>query len=225
MSKTAKHELTCELCVADVGIATAIFLTLTQVGGAVGGAVAGGIWSSILPKRLRLRLPASSDADTLVPQIMSSLPFAMSFDKGTAIRDAIDAAYVDVQRVLNATAIALLVPGLVAVCWMRNVHLEREDQGPGSTGAVVLGTASKLHGQLPFFLLLSLFDAGVLTRQLADVQMTNRRTARRVHCYGSLWTVVVVSEPALLPTTVSINHPARLLACARMTHFVTQHAC
>lgn len=124
----------------DVGIATAIFLTLTQIGGAFGGATAGAIWSSLLPRRLRTHLPPEDSS--LIPDIISSLPYAISFEPGTPTRMAIDQAYVDVQRVLNATAIALLLPGILAVCRMRNVHLEREDTQSKGNGFVVLGTAT-----------------------------------------------------------------------------------
>ena len=56
---------------------------------------------------------------------------------------AINQAYVDVQQRLNVLAIFMLFPALLAVCLMKNVHLEKEDQGQGE-GVVVLGRASFL---------------------------------------------------------------------------------
>jgi hypothetical protein len=126
---------------ADVAIATAIFLTITQVGGAVGGSIAGAVWSTYLPRRLHRHLPA--DGIPHIPQILASLPYALSFPPGSPIRLGIDKAYVDVQRVLNGLAMGMLLPGLVAMCSMRNVNLAAEDHSVGE-GVVVLGRASFL---------------------------------------------------------------------------------
>jgi hypothetical protein len=130
----------------DVAIATAVFLTITQIGGAVGGAIAGAVWSTLLPMRLHLHLPASDD--DMIPKIMASLPYVLSFEPGTPIRLAINQSYVDTQRVLNGIAIFMLVPALLAVFMMKNVHLEREDQGQGE-GVVVLGRASFISTSSP----------------------------------------------------------------------------
>lgn len=128
----------------DVAIATAIFLTITQIGGAVGGAGAGAVWSTYLPLRLHEHFPQDDESQALIPQIMASLPFAMSFPMDSPIRIAINESYRDVQRVLNVIALAALVPAFVAVCCMRNVNLAKEDMGvAGVEGPVViLGRAS-----------------------------------------------------------------------------------
>ncbi|GAA5949173.1 hypothetical protein JCM3765_003319 [Sporobolomyces pararoseus] len=125
----------------DVGIATAIFLTITQIGGAVGGALAGAIWSTVLPNRLHHHLEPSQYP--LIPEILASLPYALSFPPDSPVRLAIDKSYVDVQKNLNWLAMAMLIPALIAVCSMKNVNLEKEDQGQGE-GVVVLGRASFL---------------------------------------------------------------------------------
>ncbi|KAL8291955.1 hypothetical protein RQP46_001421 [Phenoliferia psychrophenolica] len=125
----------------DVGIATTTFLTITQIGGAVGGAAAGAIWSTLLPSRLAAHLP--TDSLSLIPEIMASLPYTLTFEMGTPIRTAINAAYVETQQRLNLVAIVALLPALLCVCAMKNTDLEREDQGQGE-GVVVLGRASFL---------------------------------------------------------------------------------
>lgn len=132
--------------VVDVAIATAVFLTITQIGGAVGGAIAGAVWSTLLPMRLNVHLPAADD--DMILKIMASLPYVLSFEPGTPIRLAINQSYVDTQRVLNGIAIFMLVPALLAVFMMKNVHLEREDQGQGE-GVVVLGRASFISTSSP----------------------------------------------------------------------------
>lgn len=134
-------ELTHSSRPADVAIATAIFLTITQVGGAVGGSIAGAVWSTYLPRRLLHHLP--SDAQSHIPRIIASLPYALSFPSGSPIRIAIDKAYVDVQRVLNGLAMGMLVPGFLAMCSMRDVNLANDEPGAGE-GVVVLGRASFL---------------------------------------------------------------------------------
>ncbi|BGP49152.1 hypothetical protein JCM10450v2_005035 [Rhodotorula kratochvilovae] len=125
----------------DVAIATAIFLTITQVGGAVGGSIAGAVWSTALPSRLQRHLGA--DEWDKIPQIIASLPYALSFPEGSPVRLAIDRSYVDVQKILNWLALAMLGPALVSMCCMKNLNLAKEDPGQGE-GVVVLGRASFL---------------------------------------------------------------------------------
>lgn len=128
---------------ADVAIATAIFLTITQIGGAVGGAGAGAVWTSLLPRRLVFHLPSDPETQALIPKIMASLPFAISFPMESPIRQAINESYRDTQRVLNMMAILFLIPALIAIFSMRDTNLETEDPSRGE-GVVVLGRASFL---------------------------------------------------------------------------------
>lgn len=110
---------------SDVAIATAVFLTITQIGGAIGASVAGSVWSTLLPSRLRFHLPIESHH--LIDEVVSSLTSALSHPVDSPIRLAIDAAYVDVQTRLNLLAIVLLFPALIAVCLMRDVHLDERE--------------------------------------------------------------------------------------------------
>lgn len=133
----------------DVGMATAIFLTITQIGGAVGALIASCVWSA-LPGRLREYLPLESH--DLIPEIMASLPFAISFPPQSIIRLAIDRAYVDTQQILNWLAVMALLPALASICAMKSTHLVRDDQGQGEK-VVVLGRASFLREWSLFSLL------------------------------------------------------------------------
>lgn len=45
---------------SQVAAATAVFLTVLELGGAVGSAISGAIWSSLIPKKLALYLPADT---------------------------------------------------------------------------------------------------------------------------------------------------------------------
>lgn len=70
----------------DVAMATAVLLAVTQVGAAIGASTAGAVWTSVLPNQLRLHLP--NEQHYLIPKIMGSLSFAISFSPGTPEREA-----------------------------------------------------------------------------------------------------------------------------------------
>lgn len=110
----------------DVAVVTAVFLTITQIGGAVGGAVSGVIWTTYLPQKLRLFLPEMSDRD--IKRIFGSMAVALSYDRGTPERDAIDLAYFEVQRMLNFAALAGLIPALICGLLMADVSLGSRDE-------------------------------------------------------------------------------------------------
>lgn len=131
----------------DLSISTAIFLTITQIGGAVGGALAGAIWTTLLPARLRLYLPVE-DADEIVTKVMASLAYALSFEAGSSTRLAIDRAYADVQHVLNMLALICLFPALLCACLMQDTHLDHEDKSDGGDRVVVLGSRGNAPARL-----------------------------------------------------------------------------
>jgi len=137
---TLAGQLGCQAVVGtqDVGIATAIFLTVTTLGGAFGAAFAGSVWSADLPLRLYENLPEAAKSE--VPRIMESLPYALSFAPGSPTRLAINASYVEVQQKLNTLALVLLVPAMAAALLMRNVNLATEERRR-QEGVVLLGSA------------------------------------------------------------------------------------
>ena len=106
---------------ADVAMATAAFLTITQLGGAVGSALSGAIWNSLLPRALRQSLPESELIH--IADIVGSLSVALSYAPGSAARVAIDGAYAHAQYVLNIVALLALMPTLWAVFAMRDTIL------------------------------------------------------------------------------------------------------
>ncbi|WAQ85965.1 hypothetical protein PtA15_6A595 [Puccinia triticina] len=81
----------------DVGISTAVFLTITQIGGAVGLSLAGLIWTLRLETALSKRLPASEQGN--IPKIVSDLRFALTCQGNKHTK--LNKAYVNVQRILN----------------------------------------------------------------------------------------------------------------------------
>lgn len=209
---------------ADVAIATAIFLTITQVGGAVGGSIAGAVWSTSLPRRLAHHLPSSEQRH--IPSIIASLPYALSFPSGSATRIAINKAYVDVQKVLNGLAMAMLVPGLLSMCAMKDVNLGKDDQG--GEGVVVLGRASFL-GACRRFLSASQAWADVMIRAQpaktsspraklpassaavpSDPLLPPYRSLRRsFHLVVAIFAFSPVSPPSFLARRRHPLHPSR----------------
>jgi hypothetical protein len=108
----------------DVAIATAILLTITQIGGAVGGAVSGIIWTTFLPRKLAHNLPNATPED--IARIFGSMSVALSYEPGTAERNGIDEAYFDVQRMLNLAALLGLVPALISALLMHDIRMGHE---------------------------------------------------------------------------------------------------
>ncbi|KAH6624619.1 major facilitator superfamily domain-containing protein [Chaetomium sp. MPI-SDFR-AT-0129] len=81
-----------------VGVATASFLTLVQVGAAVGSALSGAIWGRLVPGKLHAYLPdsARSEAD----KIYASVVVACSYAWGSPEREAIARSYQETITVL-----------------------------------------------------------------------------------------------------------------------------
>lgn len=133
----------------DVGIATAVFLTITQIGGAVGSSVAGSIWTSRLESALASRLPQSEQPN--IPKIVGDLRFALSYSGDN--RTSINEAYVDVQRILNWIGVWALLPCLLCALAMQNVdlgakaQLSKPDERQSDSG---LSTDSSAAENTPF---------------------------------------------------------------------------
>ena len=123
----AKHQ--------EVGIATAMFLTFTSLGGSVGSAIAGAIWTGLLPKRLELYLPEMSNEERR--QIYDDFKFAMSFPMGSIERNGIIEAYVDVMKKLTMTATLAALPMIVFVFLMREIRLDKPRRRPSQGSAII----------------------------------------------------------------------------------------
>lgn len=108
----------------DVAIATAILLTITQIGGAVGGAASGIIWTTFLPSKLSANLPDATPEE--IAKIFGSMTVALSYEPGTPERIGINKAYFDVQRMLNLTALLGLIPALMSALSMENARMGHE---------------------------------------------------------------------------------------------------
>lgn len=107
---TMQVAVQCVVRHSDVAIVTAIELLMTECGAAIGSAVAGMVFSEDLPNALAIRLPHLSQQD--LDSIYGSLSIALSFPLGSATRDAIIEAWVQVMHKLCIIATVILVPAL-----------------------------------------------------------------------------------------------------------------
>ncbi|KAL8927527.1 MAG: hypothetical protein Q9208_002332 [Pyrenodesmia sp. 3 TL-2023] len=107
----------------DVAAATAIFLTILQIGGAVGSAISGAVWTANLPKKLSLYLPAEAQADAI--SIFGNLTLAKSYPVGGPERIAINRSYQETMNILLIIAVCLAIPLLPLSLLMRNYKLDQ----------------------------------------------------------------------------------------------------
>ena len=107
----------------DVAAATAIYLTIVEIGGAVGSAISGAVWTGNIPTKLELYLPASAKSEALT--IFGNLTLAESFPLGSAERIAINRAYQETMNTLLIIAICLSAPLIPLSLMMRNYKLDQ----------------------------------------------------------------------------------------------------
>ncbi|KAJ3277408.1 hypothetical protein HK104_003322 [Borealophlyctis nickersoniae] len=112
----------------DVGIVTALYLTIAAIGGAIGSAIAGAIWTNTLPTRL---LSAGIPADALV-DILGDVTLARD---NIPLYPGMSDAYTSVTRNINIASLCMLVPIAVCLAVMRNLRLP-EDRGTCLCGSV-----------------------------------------------------------------------------------------
>ena len=113
----------------QVAIATAVWLTILEVGGAVGNAISGAIWSSNVPTKLESYLPPSAQADALT--IYGSIGNAsdyVTYPPGSPERIAINRAYQETMRLLLTAAVVVAAPLIPLSLLMKNYKLDQMDQ-------------------------------------------------------------------------------------------------
>ena len=106
----------------DVAAATAIFLTVVEIGGAVGSAISGAVWTANVPTKLSAYLPANAQSEAL--SIFGNLTLAQSFPMGSPERMAINLAYQETMNILLIIAVCLAVPLIPLSMVMRNYKLD-----------------------------------------------------------------------------------------------------
>ena len=111
---------------SDVAAATAIFLTIVEIGGAVGSAISGAIWTSNLQSKLAKYLPPDAQSDAAL--IFGNLTIAKSYMGGSPERLAIDRSYQETMDILLIIAACLAAPLVPLSLLMRNYKLDSIDQ-------------------------------------------------------------------------------------------------
>ncbi|KAI9749193.1 MAG: Nuclear import receptor [Chaenotheca gracillima] len=120
----------------EVAAATAIFLTVLEIGGAVGSAISGAVWTANIPKKLALYLPASAQGDAA--KIFGDLATASSYALGSPERIAINRAYQETMTILLTIAVCIAAPLIPLSLLMKNYKLDQMDQ---RVKGKVIGTA------------------------------------------------------------------------------------
>ncbi|KAL9070206.1 MAG: hypothetical protein Q9161_005040 [Pseudevernia consocians] len=111
---------------SDVAAATAIFLTIVEIGGAVGNAISGAVWTANVPAKLARYLPP--DARSNAGLIFGNLTIAKSYMGGSPERLAIDRSYQETMDILLVIAACLAAPLIPLSLLMRNYKLDSIDQ-------------------------------------------------------------------------------------------------
>lgn len=120
----------------EIAVALALWGMFGSIGASIGFTIAGGIWTNVLPQQLVNHLPEGSK--DLAATIYSSLVIQQEYPMGSPIRDAIIAAYADVQRRM-VIAGAVFMPILLLTVWMwKNINVRKleEEKGKQTRGTV-----------------------------------------------------------------------------------------
>ncbi|TGO74045.1 hypothetical protein BELL_0313g00120 [Botrytis elliptica] len=120
----------------NVAVATAVYLTCVEMGGAVGSAIAGVIWGQDIPKKLA---KYSSTIDSKA--VYNSITNALAYPMGTPERIAINRAYQETMQKLLIVALCVSAPIVVLSLVIKNAKLDTgEDR---VKGRVIGGTVEK----------------------------------------------------------------------------------
>ncbi|KAJ8124164.1 hypothetical protein ONZ43_g51 [Nemania bipapillata] len=120
----------------EIAAALALWSLFGSIGASIGIAVAGALWTNILPVKLYEFLP--DDAKDQAIAIYSDITVQLSYPIGSPIRDAIIAAYGDVQRKMVIAGSAFLPVCLICLLLWKNINVKKleEINGKQSKGNV-----------------------------------------------------------------------------------------
>ena len=119
-----------------VAIATAVYLTSVELGGAVGSAISGAVWGNNIPSKLRAYLPPGSKQDAQA--IYNSIDTALKYPVGSQERIAINRAYQETMSILLIIAVCVAALPFLFSLLMSNYKLDEMEQQV--KGRVIGGT-------------------------------------------------------------------------------------
>jgi hypothetical protein len=112
----------------EVAAATAMFLTMLEMGGAVGAAISGAVWTHFIPQKLHAYLPPESQDDAA--EIFGKLTKALSYPMGSPTRTAINRAYQETMNYLLGLALLSSLPLIPLSLLMKNYKLDQVTASP-----------------------------------------------------------------------------------------------
>ncbi|KAI1096991.1 MFS general substrate transporter [Rostrohypoxylon terebratum] len=125
----------------EVAVVTGVYFAAMSFGGAVGTSISGAIWRSNLLYKLTSYLPAASKSKA--SSIFGSIVVVQNFVVGSAERVAIDRAYRETQKLLAIAATCVLVPMLIAMWFIENVDLTKDQERKGEEETDARNTTEK----------------------------------------------------------------------------------
>ncbi|KAI1170103.1 siderochrome-iron transporter MirB [Nemania sp. FL0916] len=114
----------------QVAVGLALYGLFGSIGSAIGYAIAGAIWNNILPQKLEEFLPP--DAKNQSAEIFSDIRVQLSFPFGSPERDAIVAAFGDVQRKLVIAGSAFLPLAVFFIFLWKNINVRKLEATHGT---------------------------------------------------------------------------------------------
>ena len=119
----------------ELAQATAMFLTMISIGGAIGSAISGAVWSKQIPAKLEKYLPEDL-RDEAMP-IFQSITTAMEYEPGSPARVAINRSYQETMTTLLTIALCMCAP--VILCSLLMSDYKLDEIGQGVKGRVIGG--------------------------------------------------------------------------------------
>lgn len=111
----------------ELAQATAMFLTLISVGGAIGSAISGAVWTKQIPSKLEKYLP--DDLKDQATPIFQSITTAMEYERGSPARIAINRSYQETMTTLLTIALCMCAPVIICSLFMSDYKLDEMEQG------------------------------------------------------------------------------------------------
>jgi MFS family permease len=132
---------------SEMAAATALFLTLLEVGGAVGAAISGAIWSNNLLPKLREYLPdrAKDRAESIYSDVRVA---SMGWAFGTPERTAINQAYQETFRIILIVGICVALPLIPLSLLMEDYRLDKVSALHPARNRSTLGQVSDRSKQM-----------------------------------------------------------------------------
>lgn len=106
----------------EIAVGLALWRLFGSIGASIGLAIAGALWTNILPVKLHEFLPEEYKDRTY--EIFGDIVIQQSFPMGSPVRDAIIAAYADVQRKMVIAGAAFLPLCLICLLMWKNVNVK-----------------------------------------------------------------------------------------------------